>query len=329
MARPRVLLLSALQPSARAILDAGCDVVVHQGTARPGSDELIALLQDVDGVLTSNQVRIANEVLDGCTRLRVIANNGVGYDNVDIPYATSKGVLVCNTPGVLTDAVADLTYGFIIDLTRGITRADRFMRERRWGKEPFVFGTDVRGKTLGILGLGRIGTAVAERAPVFGLNVIYYDPIRNTGAEERGIATYRERDEVIREADILSVHVFLDPSTHRHIGTRDFELMKPGAYFINTSRGLVVNQADLLVALKSGRIAGAALDVFEIEPIDPSDELLDQPNVILAPHMATATHETRLAMSELAARNVVAAVTGDTPEAMVNPDVLGRVPARS
>jgi lactate dehydrogenase-like 2-hydroxyacid dehydrogenase len=328
MARPRVLLLSALQPSARAILDAGCEVVVHQGTARPGSDELIALLQDVDGVLTSNQVRIANEVLDGCPRLRVVANNGVGYDNVDIPYATRKGVLVCNTPGVLTDAVADLTYGFIIDLTRGITRADRFMRERRWGKEPFVFGTDVRGKTLGILGLGRIGTAVAERAPVFGLNVTYYDPTRNTSAEERGIATYRERDEVIGEADILSVHVFLDPTTHRHIGTRDFELMKPGAYFINTSRGLVVNQADLLAALKSGRIAGAALDVFEIEPIDPSDELLDQPNVILAPHMATATHETRLAMSELAARNVVAALTGGTPEAMVNPEALRTVPVR-
>jgi phosphoglycerate dehydrogenase-like enzyme len=320
MTRPRILLASPLQPSARAIVDAVCEVVTPHGGGRLAPEDLPAALRDVDGILTSNQLRIPNDALDACPRLRVIANNGVGYDNVDIPYATSKGVLVCNTPGVLTAAVADLTYGFIIDIARGITRADRFVRERRWGKEPFQFGTDLAGKTLGILGLGRIGTAVAERAPVFGLDVIYYDPVRNTAAEERGLARYRERDEVIREADFLSVHVFLDPTTHRHIGTREFDLMKPGAYFVNTSRGLVVNQQDLLAALKSGRIAGAALDVFEIEPADPSDELLDQPNVLLAPHMATATHETRLAMSELAARNVVAALTGGTPEAMVNPE---------
>jgi glyoxylate reductase len=323
MSRPRVFLATPLLPSARSIVDSACEVVAYQGSGRISRDELQAALREVDGVLTSNQIRFDNDLLDACPELRVISNNGVGYDNVDIPYATAKGILVCNTPGVLTDAVADLTYGFIIDLARGITRADRYVRERRWGTEPpMPLGTDLRGKTLGILGLGRIGTAVAQRAPVFGLRVVYYDPVRNHSAEDRGIAQYRERDEVLREADFLSVHVFLDPTTHRHIGEREFGLMKPNAFLVNTSRGLVINQADLLAALRSGRLAGAALDVFELEPPDPSDELLDQPNVVLAPHIGSATAETRQAMAELAARNLVVAVTGGEPECMVNPEVL-------
>lgn len=330
MSRPRVLLATPLIPSARTIVESSCDVVAYEGGGRISREDLEAALQDVDGVLTSNQIRFDNELLDACERLRVISNNGVGYDNVDIPYATSRQVLVCNTPGVLTDAVADLTYGFMIDLTRGITRADRYVRERRWGMEPAMpLGTDLRGKTLGILGLGRIGIAVAQRASVFGLNVIYYDPVRNHSAEDRGLAQYRERDQVLQESDILTVHVFLDPTTHRHIGERDFGLMKPNSFLVNTSRGLVINQPDLVAALQSGRLAGAALDVFELEPPDPSDALLDQPNVILAPHIGSATTETRRAMAELAARNVVAAVTGGEPECMVNPEVLNQKPSIS
>jgi glyoxylate reductase len=322
MSRPRVFLTTPLIPSARTIVESSCEVIAYEGGGRISREELEAALQDVDGVLTSNQVRFDNDLLDACARLRVISNNGVGYDNVDIPHATSRQILVCNTPGVLTDAVADLTYGFMIDLTRGITRADRFVRERRWGNEPAMpLGTDLRGKTLGILGLGRIGLAVAQRASAFGLNVIYYDPVRNHSAEDRGLAQYHERDEVLRGSDILTVHVFLDPTTHRHIGERDFRLMKPNAFLVNTSRGLVINQPDLVAALQSGRLAGAALDVFELEPPDPSDALLDQPNVILAPHIGSATAETRRAMAELAARNVVAAVTGAEPECMVNPEV--------
>lgn len=326
MSRPRVFLATQLLPIARTIVEEACEVVAYSGGGRISREELHAALQDVTGVLTSNQIRFDNDLLDACAGLRVISNNGVGYDNVDIPYATEKGILVCNTPGVLTDAVADLTYGFMIDLARGITRADRYVRERRWGAEsPMPLGTDLRGKTLGILGLGRIGTAVAQRAPAFGLRVVYYDPLRNHSAEDRGIAQFRERDEVFQEADFLSVHVFLDPTTHRHIGEREFALMKPNSYLINTSRGLVIHQADLLGALRSGRLTGAALDVFELEPPDPSDELLDQPNVILAPHIGSATAETRQAMAELAARNLVAAVTGGEPECMVNPDVLLRL----
>lgn len=321
MSRPRVFLASPLLPSARAIVESACDVTAYSGTGRISRDDLITALQQADGLLTSNQIAVDNGVLDACPSVRVVSNNGVGYDNVDIPYATGKGVLVCNTPGVLTDAVADLTYGFMIDLARGITRSDRYVRERRWGKEPpMPLGVDLRGKTLGVLGLGRIGLAVAQRAPAFGLRVVYYDPIRNSQAEASGVAEYRERDEVLSSADFLSVHVFLDPSTHKHIGARDFDQMKAGAFLINTSRGMVINQAELVTALASGRLAGAALDVFEIEPPDPSDALLDQPNVVLAPHIGSATTETRQAMAELAARNIVAALTGGTPECMVNPE---------
>lgn len=323
MSKPRVFIASPLLPSARAIVDAACEVTAYPGTGRITRDELLAELEGVVGLLTSNQITIDNELLDACPSLKVVSNNGVGYDNVEIPYATARGVLVCNTPGVLTNAVADLTYGFLLDLARGITAADRYMRERRWGQSPpMSLGVDTSGKTLGILGLGRIGTVVAQRAPAFGMRVVYYDPIRNEQAERDGIATYRERDEVIAEADFLTAHMFLDETTHRHIGAREFDLMKQGAFFINTSRGLVVNQADLVAALGSGRLAGAALDVFEVEPVEPTEALLDQPNVILAPHIGSATTETRRAMAELAARNLVAAVTGGTPECMVNPEAL-------
>jgi glyoxylate reductase len=327
--RPRVFVATQFPPSAMAIVEESCDVEVYPGPGRIQPDELRRALQDADGILTANMVPIANDLLDACPRLRVVSNNGVGYDNVSIPHATNRDVLVCNTPGVLTAAVADLTYGFILDLARGITRADRYVRERRWGVEPLALGVDLSGKTLGILGLGRIGSAVAERAPTFGLRAIYYDPIRNDSAEQRGIAAYRERDDLLREADFVSVHVFLDETTRHHIGAREFGLMKPSAYFVNTSRGYTVRQVDLVAALQAGEIAGAAVDVFEIEPPDPSDALLDEPNVILAPHIGTATHETRLAMAELAARNIVAALTGATPEAMVNPAALERAAARA
>jgi len=309
--------------SARAILDASVEVVAFSGAGRPSQADLLAACADVDGVLTSNQVMFPNDLLDQLPRLRVVSNNGVGYDNVDIPYATQRGLLVCNTPGVLTDAVADLTYGFLVCLARGIVQADRYVRERQWGTAPALpLGVDIRGKTLGILGLGRIGAAVAQRAPSFGLSAIYYDPIRNEAAERAGVATYREREDLVREADFLTIHVFLDPSTHKHFGARDFALMKRGAYLINTSRGMVINQAELTAALQSGRIAGAALDVFELEPPRPTDELLNQPNAVFAPHIGSATVETRRAMAELAARNVVAAVTGQRPECAVNPEVL-------
>ena len=329
MSKPRILLLSPVPDHVRAMIQEACEIVTLPTGGRPTRDELATVLPTVDGILTSNQVRIDNALLDACPNLRVVANNGVGYDNVDIPYATGKGVLVCNTPGVLNGAVADLTFALLLDLARHIPANEQHVRSGGWRSAPGRLGVDVRGKTLGIIGLGRIGHVVARTAQGFDLRVIYYDPVRDPQAEASGLAGYRERDDVFRGADFLTVHCYLDETTRHHIGVREFQLMKRTAYFINTSRGPVVDQGALVEALRTGAIAGAGLDVMEEEPLDPTDPLCSAPNVILLPHIGSATVETRLAMIELAARNLVAAVSGGTPEAMVNPDALTvrRVPA--
>lgn len=321
MTKPRAYLATRVPDHVRQMLDEALDLQVYEGPGRPPRQLLEQVLPTVPGMLTSNGVKIDNDLIDAAPNLRVVSNFGVGYDNVDIPYATAHGLLVCNTPGVLSDAVADLTFAFMIDLARGVLRSDRHVREGRWSRgEAPPLGRDLRGATLGILGLGRIGHVVAYRAGAFAMNTIYYDPIRDPTVEESGLAAYMERDEVLRQADFLTVHVFLDPSTRQHIGARDFSLMKPTAYFINTSRGGVVDQAALTEALRSQQIAGAAVDVLETEPPDVDDPLLKLENVILAPHIGSATAETREAMAALAARNLIAALTGGTPEAMVNPE---------
>ncbi len=329
MSKPRILLATPVPDHVRAMLDDACEVVTVPGGGRPTRDQLTAMLPEVDGILTSNQIKVDNALLDRCPNLKVVANNGVGYDNVDIPYATSKGVLVCNTPGVLSGAVADLTFALLLDLARHIPANEQHVRGGGWRSAPGRIGVDVRGKTIGIIGLGRIGHLVAETAKGFALQVIYYDPTRDPDAEARGLAAYRERDDVFREADFLTVHCFLDETTRRHISRREFGLMKSSAYLINTSRGGVIDQDALVAALGEGQIAGAALDVMEEEPLDPAHPLCAAPNTILLPHVGSATVETRLAMIELAARNAIHAVTGGTPEAMVNPGAVAarRVPA--
>jgi glyoxylate reductase len=321
MTKPRAFLATRVPDQVRQLLDDALDLQVYDGPGRPSRELLEQVLPTVPGILTSNGVKIDNALIDAAPNLRVISNFGVGYDNVDIPYATEHGVLVCNTPGVLSDAVADLTFGFMIDLARGVLQSDRHVREGRWSRgEAMPLGRDLRGATLGILGLGRIGHVVAYRAEAFAMNTVYYDPVRDPIAEESGLVTYLERDEVLRQADFLTVHVFLDPTTRQHIGAREFGLMKPTAYLINTSRGGVIDQAALTEALRSHQIAGAAVDVLEQEPPNPDDPLLKLDNVILAPHIGSATTETREAMAALSARNLIAALTDGTPEAMVNPE---------
>ena len=319
--KPKAVLTTNVPRHVRAMLDEVCDLVLFPGPGRPTREWLLEVLPTVPGILTSNQVRIDNELIDACPNLRIISNFGVGYDNVDIPHATGKGLLVCNTPGVLSDAVADLTFGFIIDLARGIITSDYFVRSGEWGKSQTPpLGVDLQGSTLGILGLGRIGHIVAYRADAFGMQTIYYDPARDRIAEAKGLAVYVERDDLFRQSDFVSVHVFLDESTRHGIGAREFGLMKQTAYFINTSRGPAVDQPALAEALRTGAIAGAALDVFEKEPLDPDDSILQSPNLIATPHIASAAVNTRIAMAELAARNLIASLTGGAPETMVNPE---------
>lgn len=319
--KPKAALATTVPDHVRLMLDEALELVVYTGPGRASREWLLEVLPTVPGVLTSNQVKIDNALIDACPNLHVVSNFGVGYDNVDIPYASEKGLLVCNTPGVLSDAVADLTLGFIIDLARGIIAADAHTKAGEWsrGRVP-PLGLDLQAATLGILGLGRIGHIVAQRAQAFAMRVIYYDPVRDPVAEENGLAGYVERDQLFRQSDFVTTHVFLDETTRRHISTREFGLMQSSAYFINTSRGGVVDQPALVEALRAGMIAGAALDVFEKEPMDADDPILSLPNAITTPHIASAARDTRIAMAELSARNLIAALTGKAPEAMVNPE---------
>ena len=246
----------------------------------------------------------------------------VGYDNIDLDACTRRGILVTNTPGVVTEATADLSFGLLMCVARRLVEADRYVREGHWKFWEFgcMWGTDLGGKTLGVYGFGRIGQAVARRARGFNMRIIYYSVDRPTPEQERELgAQFVDRDTLLREADFLTIHVPLAPDTHHLIGAAQLALMKPTAFLINSSRGKVVEEAALVEALQSKRIAGAGLDVFEFEPrIHPA--LLAMPNVVVSPHMGTATGETRLAMAMLATDNLLAALAGERPPNLVNPE---------
>jgi len=290
-------------------------------------ETLLGSLADAEGVLISNQWRLDERFFSAAPRLRVLSSYGVGYDAIDVEAATRHGVAVCNTPGVLSGAVADFTLGLILALARRLLEHAAFGK-REWAERapPPPLGWDLAGKTLGIVGMGRIGREVARRARAFGMRVRYYDVRGPAGEPEDEFA---ELDEVLRAADVLSLHVDLNPTTHRLIGARELALMKRTAVLVNTSRGAVVDQAALVEALRSGRLAGAALDVLEQEPPARGEPLLDLPNVIVTPHAASATVETRRAMFELARENLISVLAGREPPACVNPEALPRALRRS
>ena len=278
--------------------------------------------REVEGLVASG-TQVTAEVVEQAPRLRVVSTVGVGYDNIDVPACTRRGILVTNTPGVVTEATADLAFGLLMCVARRLVEADRYVREGHWRHWTWgcMWGTDLVGKTLGILGLGRIGQAVARRARGFSMRTLYYSLDRPTPERERELgAQYVDRETLLREADFLSLHVPLTPLTHHLVSSAELNLMKPTAFLINTSRGKVVEEAALVEALQSKRIAGAGLDVFEFEPQIHS-ALLALPNVVVTPHMGTATGETRLAMAMLAAENLLAGLEGRRPPNLVNPEV--------
>jgi glyoxylate reductase len=286
-------------------------------------------LPRAEGILCSALLPLPAELLDRAPRLRVISNFGVGYNNVDLEAATARGIAVCNTPGVLSGAVADLTLALILAIARRLLANAAYVRAGGWSRRepPPPLGWDPAGKTLGIVGFGRIGQAVALRARAFGMEVVYHDLVTDPveGLEDcRPVSL----EELLETSDVVSLHVNLDPSTHHLIGARELALMKPTAWLINTSRGQVVDQQALTAALRDGTIAGAALDVLDPEPPAPDDPLLAMENVIVLPHVGSATVETRAAMRDMAVRNLVAVLTGRTPPSCVNPSVLERAGSR-
>jgi glyoxylate reductase len=288
--------------------------------------ELIHQLAGMAGVIPLVTDAVDREVLQTAPSLKVVANFGVGVDHIDVRAATELGIVVTNTPGVLTETTADLAWSLLMASARRIVEADNFMRSTQftaWGPK-MLLGHDVYGKTLGIIGFGRIGQAIARRARGFNMKVIFTDAggVKDNVVRELGV-TRVSLEELLRASDYVTLHVPLVPQTTHLLDDRAFEMMKPSCIVINTSRGPVVDEKALVRALKNGRIAGAALDVFEREPqVEP--ELLEMNNVVLAPHIGSGSYETRLKMSEMAADNLLSVLKGQRPPNMVNPDVWDR-----
>ncbi|MGD2200276.1 MAG: D-glycerate dehydrogenase [Candidatus Bathyarchaeota archaeon] len=325
MTKPRVYVTRQLFPEAMEILESHAEVEVFEGVdnAIP-RDQLLSKVRGIEGLLPLLTEKIDAEVMDIGEDLRVISNYAVGFNNIDLEAATERGIYVTNTPGILTDTTADAAFALLMAIARRIPEADRSIRAGKWvhawGPKMFI-GSDVHRKTLGIIGLGRIGSAMSRRAQGFNMKVVYSDVYRRRDLEEELGISYASKDEVIAEADFLSLHVPLTPETHHMIGTEEFKSMKDTAFLINTSRGPVVDQEALFEALRDGLIAGAALDVFEEEPIDSGSLLLTLDNIVLTPHLASGSIETRTRMATTAATNVVSVLQGRVPPNLVNPEV--------
>jgi glyoxylate reductase len=302
--KPPVLLTRRIPSSALATLEAACEVDRNEGAAL-SPDELKARLRGKQGVVCLLTDAMTADVMDADSDLKVIANVAVGYNNIDVPAARARGIVVTNTPDVLTEATADLTWALIMDITRRVSEGDRLVRRGDWKgwALDFMLGAGLRGKQLGIIGYGRIGRAVAARAEAFGMTVAYSDMAAAAGSEAMPI------DRLLITSDIITIHCPLTPDTTHLINQASLARMKRSAYLINTSRGPVVDEAALAWALKNGIISGAGLDVYEEEPkVHP--DLMKLENVVLAPHLGSATTETRTAMADLAVRNAIAVLSG-------------------
>jgi len=323
MNRTGVFATHKLFEPARKILEKACEIEYWEGEDRPGREVVLDKVKGKAGLVSLLTERIDADLLEAGKDLRVVANVAVGFDNIDVAACTARGVAVTNTPGVLDETTADLAWMLMMAVARRLGEGEALIRSGQWKKWNFdqLLGTDVWGKTLGIVGFGRIGKAVARRAAGFGMKVIYSNTKRVSAEIEAGLkADYRNLDELLAEADFVSIHVPLIANTRRLFGAEQFQKMKRTAFLINTSRGPVVDEAALVNALETGAIAGAGLDVFEKEP-DVHRGLL-RTNVALAPHLGSASVEARTKMACLAAENIAAFFAGKQPPNPLNPEAL-------
>jgi glyoxylate reductase len=325
MPKSRVFATHSLFREACAILEAACDVEYWSQPERIPREELFRRVRDKEGLVCLLSERIDEDLLRAAPKLRIVSNVAVGFDNVDVPACTKRGVVATNTPGVLDETTADFAWALMMAAARRVSEGEALVRSgnwKGWSLDQLV-GTDIWGKTLGVVGFGRIGRAMARRASGFQMKVLYSDSVRAPESVEQELhAEFRDFNALLAESDFISVHVPLLPETRGLFNAPKFFRMKPTAFLINTSRGPVVDEAALVHALESGKIAGAALDVFENEPfIHPG---LKRANVVLAPHIASASRETRTKMASMAAGNIVALFAGQRPPNMLNPEVLAR-----
>jgi len=306
-----VLLTRRIPSSVLGLLEAEHTVDLYTGDGAIPRDELIRRVRDKDALICVLSDKIDGELLDAAPALKIVATIAVGYDNLDVPAARRRGVVATNTPDVLTEATAELTWALILGIARRVAEGDRLIRAggwKRWGLD-FMLGMELRGKQLGIVGAGRIGRAVAAKAPAFGMRVVFAKRERNGAAPS---ANEMSLDELLVTSDIVSLHAPSTPETRHLINKRTLARMKRSAILVNTARGALVDEEALAWALSEHLIAGAALDVYEREPAD-QPLLKDFENVLLVPHLGSATRETRTAMAELAVRNVLAVLGGDAP----------------
>lgn len=304
------------------------DTTIWSSELPPRKEEIIEKASDCEGVVTLLSDPIGSDVIQHLLKLRVIAQYAVGYDNIDVAFATSKGIQVTNTPGVLTETTADLTWALIMSAARRIVEADRYVRKGHWkvawGPE-LLLGSDIHGATLGIIGLGRIGSAVARRAAGFNMKILYTSRTRNETTQQTERSTGARRvdlETLLMESDIVTLHVPLNQDTKHLISKRELQMMKEGSILVNTSRGPVVDEKALFESLQSNHLSAAGLDVFQEEPIAKDNPLLELHNIVLAPHIGSASRNTRATMALMCANNLIAALSGERPPNIVNPEVL-------
>jgi glyoxylate reductase len=323
--KPRAFVTRKVYPQAVAILQEDC-VVDYRDTLEVADPETLRKkLQHADGVVCQLTDAMTDELMAAAPKLKVISQVAVGYDNVDVAAATARGIVVTNTPGVLTESTADLTFALLLGVARRVTEAERYLRAGKWKRWDIdlLAGIDLCGKTLGIIGMGRIGKAVARRAQGFSMRILYSSPNPLPDNEAQEIrAQHVPLRMLLQNSDFVSVHVPYREATHHLIGIDELSIMKRGAFLVNTSRGPVVHEAALVAALEEGMLSGAGLDVFEEEP-KVHEGLLSRDDVVLLPHIGSATVATRTRMCTLAAENCVAVLKGERPKNPVNPSVLG------
>ena len=326
MAKPKIYVTRQIFDEAVDRLREATDMKYWDSEMPPSRDELLREVQDIDGLFCLLTEKIDAELFDAAPNLRVVSNMAVGFDNIDVAEATKRGIPVGNTPGVLTETTADFAFALLMAAGRRVSEGDRYTRAGNWKTwGPMVLlGQDIHGSTLGIIGFGRIGVEMAKRAKGFGMNIVYYDVIRNEEREREYGATYcSDVSELLAQSDFVSIHVNLTPETRHLINADTLSGMKSTAVLVNTSRGPVVDQTALYHALKDGTIGAAGLDVTEVEPISMDDPLLTLENVIIAPHIASGSVVTRTKMSLMAVDNLMAGLNGEPLPNTPNPEVRG------
>ncbi len=325
MAEAKIFMSRPYHPEAAELLRENFEIEVWDKETSPPRDLLLEKVAESQALFVESYDRIDAKMMAAGKSLRVISNRAVGTDNLDIPEATKRGILLGNTPGILQESCADFTFALILDAGRRITFSDRDVRAGNWTyltQTPYI-GTDIHGKTLGIVGLGGIGHRVAKRARGFDMRIIYHSRTRKSELEEElGVEWMADLDSLLSEADYVSLHMPLTPETEGLIGKSQLERMKPEAFLINTSRGKTVDPKALYDALSVGTIAGAAIDVADPEPIPMDDLLLTLPNLVITPHIASGSSATFKAMANMAARNIIAALTGQPMPSCINPEAL-------